>query len=79
MVYRSQDVEIIVNSRYEDGMFSSIKTGLKQIRAERFFFLPGDCPLISPFVYQKMLGVDSEIVVPTFNTGLGIRYFLNIR
>ncbi len=66
-----KDVEIIVNSRYEDGMFSSIKTGLKQIRADRFFFQPGDCPLISPSVYQKMLEVDSEIVVPTFNNRPG--------
>ncbi|HWQ89973.1 MAG TPA: NTP transferase domain-containing protein [Desulfitobacteriaceae bacterium] len=60
-------IEIIFNPAYEEGMFSSIKVGLKQIRSERFFFLPGDCPFVAPTVYQKLLAVDSEIVLPTFH------------
>jgi len=61
------NVEIVFHPAYEEGMFSSIKAGMKQIRGERFFFLPGDYPLISPTVYQMLQTVDSEIVLPTFN------------
>jgi molybdenum cofactor cytidylyltransferase len=61
------NVENIFHPAYEEGMFSSIKAGMKQIRGERFFFLPGDYPLISPSVYQKLQTVDSEIVLPTCN------------
>jgi molybdenum cofactor cytidylyltransferase len=62
-----RNVEIIFNPKYRDGMFASVKAGLKRISSSRFFFLPGDYPLISTGVYEKMLKVDSEIVVPVFN------------
>lgn len=65
------NLKIVFNSHYEEGMFSSIKTGLEEISADRFFFLPGDCPLIPVQVYQKMLEIDAEIVVPTFNNHNG--------
>jgi molybdenum cofactor cytidylyltransferase len=60
-------VQIVYNPAYEEGMFSSVKAGLREIKAEHFFFLPGDCPLVSPAVYQKLLSVDAEIVLPTYN------------
>jgi Uncharacterized MobA-related protein len=61
------NVDIIFNPEYRDGMFASVKAGLKQINSSRFFFLPGDYPLITADVYEKMLKVDSEIIVPVFN------------
>lgn len=63
-----KNVEIIFNPEFRDGMFASVKAGLKQINSSRFFFLPGDYPLISAEVYEKMLNVESEIVVPVFNS-----------
>lgn len=62
-----KNIEIILNLEYEDGMFSSVKAGLKKIKSSRFFFLPGDYPLISADVYEQMLVSDSEIVIPLFN------------
>lgn len=57
-------VELVDNPNYQEGMFSSMKTGLPYIKGDRFFFLPGDYPIISPSVYEAMLAVDYEIVVP---------------
>ncbi|MDD4776459.1 MAG: NTP transferase domain-containing protein, partial [Syntrophomonas sp.] len=41
------------------------------IRAERFFFLPGDYPLVSPVVYEKMLAVAAETVIPVYTGQTG--------
>jgi molybdenum cofactor cytidylyltransferase len=66
-----KNVEIVFHTKYQDGMFSSVKAGLKQINSSRFFFLPGDYPLVSAEVYDKMLRVESEIVVPVVNGSAG--------
>ena len=60
-------LEIIYNPNYEAGMYSSVKLGLRHIQASRFFFLPGDCPLIPRRVFQEMLKIEANIVVPTYN------------
>ena len=59
-------VDFVLNERYRDGMFSSVKTGIASVRAPSFFLTPGDLPLIGPHVYQRMLGVSGDIVIPTF-------------
>ncbi len=64
-------VVVINNPDYQEGMFSSIKTGLPFIQAERFFFLPGDIPLVAMEVFQKMLAVDAEVVVPVYKQRRG--------
>jgi len=64
-------VEMVDNRDYDQGMFSSIKTGLPLITAERFFFLPGDYPLVSSWVYQALLEVDAPVVVPAYQGRTG--------
>ncbi len=64
-------VEILYNVNYEQGMFSSILEGIRHIRTNRFFFLPGDCPCVPHSVYQKMMEVDGEIVVPVYRGSPG--------
>jgi molybdenum cofactor cytidylyltransferase len=56
-------VEIIFNSNYKDGMFSSVKEGIKHIKTKKFFLIPGDHPLIKDKTYEKMLTMDGDIVV----------------
>jgi molybdenum cofactor cytidylyltransferase len=58
-------VELIPNPSFRQGMFSSIQAGLARVRAERAFLTPGDYALISPTVYDRMLQVEAEIVIPT--------------
>lgn len=57
-------VEVVVNENYASGMLTSVQAGLRLIRAPRFFILPADMPLVTNGVYQKMLALKAEIVVP---------------
>jgi molybdenum cofactor cytidylyltransferase len=59
-------VKVVYNSDYEDGMFSSVKEGIKHIGADRIFLIPGDHPLVSRETYKKMLEVDGGIIVPKY-------------
>lgn len=64
-------VELIYNTNYSDGMFSSVKKGLNNVTGERFFFIPGDYSAIDKKVYEKMLEVDEDIVIPLYNERRG--------
>lgn len=72
-------VEVVDNPDYDEGMFSSLKTGLPLIKAERFFFSPGDYPLVSSDVYEAMLEVDATVVVPSHRGRTGHPVLLQSR
>lgn len=59
-------VNIVVNENYKDGMFSSVKEGFKAVNGERFFFTPGDYPLISTETCRKMLRCTKDVVIPSY-------------
>lgn len=59
-------VELIYNPDYLDGMFSSVKKGLMNIKAEKFFLIPGDYPVIDKEIYKQMLKLDEDIVIPMY-------------
>jgi molybdenum cofactor cytidylyltransferase len=59
-------IEVVLNSRYAEGMFTSVKEGIRHVRGDRVFFTPGDYPLISPEVCKRLLTTDGEIVIPVF-------------
>ncbi|MEA3501077.1 MAG: nucleotidyltransferase family protein [Candidatus Marinimicrobia bacterium] len=61
------NVETVINKNYEKGMFSSIRRGIREIKAERFFIIPGDQPLVKSSTYKKMLEINSDIVSPRCN------------
>ncbi len=60
-------VELIYNIDYLDGMFSSVKKGIANIKEEKFFLIPGDYPLIDEKTYKDMLNIDEDIVIPVYN------------
>jgi len=60
------NVEFCYNKNYEMGMFTSVKKGIREIKAGRFFIVPGDQPLVQAETYQKMLAVDADIVIPRY-------------
>lgn len=74
--YRAEEIEkltegygkvrVVHNADYAAGMFSSVRTGVKEVRAPRFFFTPGDYPLIDQTVCRKLLAVRGEAVIPTY-------------
>ena len=63
-------VKIVYNKDYEQGMFSSIITGVKQT-TNSFFIIPGDYPKIKISTYRKMLDYDDLIIVPSYKNRLG--------
>jgi molybdenum cofactor cytidylyltransferase len=79
--YRASDIlsivsgysgaEFVLNENYREGMFSSVRKGLEQVRAERFFLTPGDYPLISRETYESLLSIDGDIVIPAFKDETG--------
>lgn len=66
------DVEVIVNTSFIDGMFSSVKKGVSSIcDEEAFFILPVDTPLIKPNTISEIVSFYKRskkgIVYPVFN------------
>lgn len=71
ILYKYPKVELIYNSDYLNGMFSSVKKGLINIKEERFFLIPGDYPLVDKRTYKDMLSIDKDIVIPVYNKKRG--------
>lgn len=59
-------VQVVYNGNYEQGMFTSVREGFKHVTEDRFFYTPGDYPAVSKKVYQKMLEVTGDIVIPVY-------------
>ncbi len=74
-------VDIVFNSNYTHGMFSSIKCGVKYVETSRFFITLGDMPLISPDTYRKIAGYDFadfiDVVRPQYLGRKGHPVFLS--
>lgn len=64
-------VELVVNEHYTDGMFSSLKCGMKALDCDRFFMTPGDYPNIDVTVYNKLLAIQDDAVIPSFKGHAG--------
>lgn len=60
------NVEVILNPHYAEGMFTSVKAGVRQIRGDRFFLTPGDYPLVNPATCRSLLSATGDMIIPTF-------------
>ncbi|MCG8483029.1 MAG: NTP transferase domain-containing protein [Clostridia bacterium] len=68
------DVKVLFNEHYSEGMFSSIKTGVKAVSQEDydgFCLLPVDYPLLQAYTFEWLMDKFNEdtakIVYPSFN------------
>lgn len=59
-------VSVVLNDEYREGMYSSVKAGIRHVRSDRFFLIPGDCPYVGCHVYTQLLQADTEVVIPTY-------------
>lgn len=71
---RNYPVQFICNENYSDGMFSSVQSGLKNIKDkffDAFFLLPVDFPLIQPYTLEMLIKKFKEdtasIIYPSYN------------
>jgi len=68
-------VILVKNEQYDLGMFSSVKTGVKEISND-FFLIPGDYPLVKSSTYTKLTKSTGDISVPVFNKRRGHPIFI---
>lgn len=62
-VLKGEDkVFIVENKDYELGMFSSVKTGVRETKGD-FLLIPGDCPFVKPETIKKVLEGKGKIRV----------------
>lgn len=64
-------VKMILNKNYDEGMFSSVKMGIREVKEDKFFLIPADYPLIKKETYIKMLSTNNDIVVPMYKNAKG--------
>ena len=65
------NLEVAFNPHYTKGMFTSVKEGVKHVKSQWFFLTPGDYPLLTKAVYQRLLDARDQsgpcIFIPVFN------------
>ena len=70
-------IKMVVNNKYSEGMFSSIKAGVKELSkdTDAFFILPVDIPSVKEHTIEKMIEsyekIQDGILFPTFNEKKG--------
>ncbi|BCZ46477.1 molybdopterin-guanine dinucleotide biosynthesis protein MobA [Clostridium gelidum] len=73
----TDDIRTVVNNKYNEGMFSSIKAGAKVLskNTDAFFLLPVDIASVKVHTIEKMIGtyekIQDGILFPTFNEEKG--------
>jgi len=72
-------VNLVYNEDYRQGMFSSVKAGIKHVEAERFFITPGDYPLLKTDTIRHMLKTTGNYVVPVYQGEQGHPVLLDKR
>lgn len=71
-----KDVKVVYNKDYESGMFSSVLTGLYEVK-EDALVIPGDMANISHKTIKTILDNKGCITIPTFEGRRGHPLFLN--
>ena len=59
-------IKLAYNENYQTGMLSSVIKGFRHTDGDKVFMIPGDYPLISLDVYESLLKVNANIVIPTY-------------
>lgn len=65
------NVELVFNENYMEGMFGSVKCGISHVKGEKFFLTPGDYPLVSSDVYEALLKEENMVSIPVYGTRKG--------
>ena len=71
LIDKNEKIKFVFNKDFENGMASSIKTGLNNLseKTEAFFICLGDMPRINRDIYNLLIKSknNKDIVVPTYN------------
>jgi len=70
LIDENEKIKFVFNKDFENGMASSIKTGLNNLskKTEAFFICLGDMPMVSHDIYNQLIKSkdNKEIIVPTY-------------
>ena len=70
LIDKNNKIKFVFNKDFENGMASSIKTGLNNLseKTEAFFICLGDMPMVSHDIYNQLIESknNKEIIVPTY-------------
>jgi len=70
LIDKNEKIKCVFNKNFENGMASSIKTGLDHLseKTEAFFICLGDMPMVSHDIYNQLIKSkdNKEIIVPTY-------------
>ena len=75
LIGKNDKIKFIFNKNFQNGMASSIKTGLNHLseKTEAFFICLGDMPMVSHDIYNQLIKSkdNKEIIVPTYKRQQG--------
>ncbi|KKI88956.1 hypothetical protein WQ54_29030 [Bacillus sp. SA1-12] len=63
----SFQIKVVYNENFNQGMFTSIQRGCKEVNAPTFFITPGDYPLVKRETVQQIAEHKGNVVIPSFN------------
>ena len=70
LIDKNNKIKFVFNKDFENGMASSIKTGLNNLsgKTEAFFICLGDMPMVSHDIYNQLIKSkdNKEIIVPSY-------------
>ena len=70
LIGKNKKIKIVFNKNFENGMASSIKTGLNHLseKTEAFFICLGDMPLVNYNIYNQLIKSkdNKKIIVPIY-------------
>ena len=70
LIDKNNKIKFVFNKVFENGMSSSIKTGLNNLseKTEAFFICLGDMPMVNHDIYNQLIKSkdNKEIIVPTY-------------
>ena len=70
LIDKNEKIKFVFNKDFENGMASSIKTGLNNLseKTESFFICLGDMPMVNHNIYNQLIKSkdNKEIIVPTY-------------
>ena len=75
LIDKNEKIKFVFNKDFENGMASSIKTGLNNLseKTEAFFICLGDMPMVNKDIFNLLIKSKNnrEIIVPTYKNKQG--------
>lgn len=62
-----ENIKLIYNENFEEGMYSSIKKGffhIKNMNYKKLIYSPGDYPAVTTELYRNLIAQEGKIIIP---------------